>query len=872
MGCQAENSIWVITSLRAFAKSAIHPLIKESPFAGPPLTFVRREPLLLPASAFACGILFAHLLGIEWRSLIWPSSLSLLVAALVVLSPPAKRWRLAVLCCALALAGVAIEIGHRPTHTPKLNAGDGEIVILEGCVSNPPVFSPNREQFTLKLTPKAAARVTVNLKPGDQPLALKYGQRVEMPAKIRAPRNFQNPDSFDYVHYLAAQHIYWTGSVSSAAEIKALPGSCGSSVIAGLFAIRTWALARLASLYPDDQHTVGLLQATLLGETSGVERRWTQDFRITGTYHALVISGQHVSVLAFTLLLILRLLHLRKVPALCVATVASWLYAFISGLSSPVVRAAGGFTLFLVASYCFRRLRILNALSVAGIAYLVFDPEQLFDPSFQLSFLSAAAIAAFAIPLMERFTEPLRMSVKRFDQPGYDPRVSGRAAEWRVELRLLARTVQCWSGLSLAASRFVIARATLLAAFVADAVLVSACVQFGLALPMVTYFHRLSITGLSANIVVIPLLSLVVPLGFASIATGWHFLADATRLLLQASEMVANWHVKFEPAWRIAAVPLVISITFAGSLIVLGFAIRQKRGVAFAACCALAQFAIICWQPWPADIQPGTLEVTAIDVSQGDSLLVVFPDGETMLVDAGGFPGFGNMKRKPQIDMGEDVVSPYLWSRRIKRLDYAVLTHGHSDHMGGLAAILDNFRPRVLWIGAEPETPEWRAVQQAAERDVVRIVSLTRGSGDRNIGGAQVRILAPSADYVPEDTAKNDDSLVMEVSYGQRRVLMTGDAEQPIESELAAAGLLRPVTLLKVGHHGSKTSSSEEFLDLLKPQFAVISDGYLNQFHHPHPSVLARLREHNAAILRTDQQGLITFRTDGKHVELETFR
>jgi competence protein ComEC len=787
-------------------------------------------------------------------------------------SPQAKRWRLAVLCCALILAGMAVQIGHRSTHTPKLNAGDGEIVLLDGCVSNPPVFSPNREQFTLNLIPKAAARITVSLKPGDPPLALRYGQKVELPAKIRAPRNFQNPDSFDYVHYLAAQHIYWTGSVSGAQEIKILPGRCGSSAIASLFAIRTWALARLAALYPDDQHTVGLLQATLLGETSGVERRWTQDFRITGTYHALVISGQHVSVLAFTILLILRALRLRKIPALCVATAASWLYAFISGFSSPVVRAAGGFTLFLIASYCFRRLRILNALSVVGILYVVFDPEQLFDPSFQLSFLSAAAIAAFAIPLMERYTEPLRTSVKRFDQPGYDPRVNGRAAEWRVELRLLARTVECWSGLSLAASRFVIARGTLLAAFVAEVILISACVQFGLALPMVTYFHRLSMSGLSANILVIPLLSLVIPVGFASIATGWHFLANITRLLLQASEMVATWHVKFEPAWRIAAVPLVVSLTFAGSLIALGFAIRHKRGVAIAAFCAVAQFATICWQPWPADIQPGQLEVTAIDVSQGDSLFVAFPDAETMLIDAGGFPGFGNMQRKPQIDMGEDVVSPYLWSRRIKRLDYAVLTHGHSDHMGGLAAILDNFRPRVLWIGAEPETPEWRVIQQAAARAGVRIVPLTRSSGDRSIGGTQIRILAPAPDYVPESTAKNDDSLVLELSFGRQRVLLTGDAEQPIESELAAAGLLRPVTLLKVGHHGSKTSSSEEFIDLVQPRIAVISDGYLNQFHHPHPSVLARLREHHAAILRTDQQGLITFRTDGKRVELETFR
>ena len=149
-------------------------------------------------------------------------------------------------------------------------------------------------------------------------------------------------------------------------------------------------------------------------------------------------------------------------------------------------------------------------------------------------------------------------------------------------------------------------------------------------------------------------------------------------------------------------------MAFGASLAVLATAIRYKRWIVPALISSLAFFTLICWQPWKPLVRPAQLELTAIDVSQGDSLLVVFPDGETMLVDAGGFPGFERMKRKPQLDIGEDVVSPYLWSRRIQRLDYAVLTHGHSDHMGGLAAILNNFRPRKLWIGAEPKTPAWK--------------------------------------------------------------------------------------------------------------------------------------------------------------------
>ncbi len=555
------------------------------------------------------------------------------------------------------------------------------------------------------------------------------------------------------------------------------------------------------------------------------------------------------------------------------ATVACWLYAFISGFSSPVVRAAGGFTLFLIASYVFRQTRILNVLAAVGIAYLAFAPDQLFDPSFQLSFLSAAAIAAFAIPLMERVTEPLRQAVRRLDQVRYDPQVEPPASEWRVEFRLLSETLRLWTGLSVAKAQLVIIATVLATAFILDAVVVSACVQFGLALPMISYFHRLSFTGLTANILVVPLLSFVVPVGFATILTGCAPLASLTRALLLAAESVAGWHVRFEPAWRIAAIPLWLSLLFTSALVLLALAVRHRRKFVFPlATASLALFGIICCQPWNPLFRPGILEVTAIDVSQGDSLLVVFPNGKTMLVDAGGFPGAERMRRKPQMDIGEDVVSPYLWSRRIKRLDYALLTHGHSDHMGGLPSILDNFRPETLWIGAEPPTPEWRNIRNHATADQVRIVPLTRATPTFGIGQVTVRVLAPSPDYVPGENAQNDDSLVIELAYRKRRVLLTGDAEHPVEDDMLSNGGLRSVTLLKVGHHGSRTSSSESFLDRVQPQFALISDGYMNQFHHPHREVLDRLAEHHTAVFRTDQHGLTTFLTDGDKVQIETYR
>lgn len=830
-----------------------------------------REPLLLPCACLAAGVLAAHFYYFTPSDLIIPAATWVLIGALAWFLPSGQRMRLAVVCTAMALAGITTQILHRQGRAPRLSADDAETVLLSGCVSNPPVFSPDRAQFALQLTPRAIARISVVVKAGQQ-LQLRYGQPIEAAVKVRSPHNFENPGGFDYVGYLAAQHIYWTGSVSSPSDIRVLPGSCGSRPMAWLFAARTWALERLTALYPGDPETAALLKATLLGETSGVERRWTNDFRVTGTYHALVISGQHISILAFTILCFLRLLRFRRVPALALATLVSWFYALLSGFGAPVVRAAGGFTLFLIASYFFRKTRVLNILAAVGLIYLAFDPDELFDPSFQLSFLSAAAIAVFAIPFMERFTEPLRASVKRFDQLSYDPQVEWRAAQWRTELRLLTQTIHLWTRLEEQRSGFFVARLALVSAFVIDAVIVSASVQFGLALPMISYFHRLSLTGLSANIVIIPLLSLVVPLGFASILTGWQPLAAATKLLLVWAEWVASWHIRFEPAWRIAALPITISLLFCGSLVVLSVAVRHSRRFLPAALVfAITIFGVMCWQPWKPQLRPKLLEVTAIDVNQGDSLLLVFPDSETMLVDAGGFPGLERMARKPQIDIGEDVISPYLWSRRIRRLDYAVLTHGHSDHMGGLAAILDNFHPRVLWTGAEPASDAWQKIRAHAAQDHVQIVTLNRASPAVHIGGAQLRVLAPALDYVPGSTANNNDSLVLEITYGRQSVLLTGDAERAVEDDMLSDGKLHSVTLLKVGHHGSKTSSSEEFLDQVNPRFALISDGYKNQFHHPHPTVLERLAQHHTAVFRTDQRGLVTFLTDGDIVEVHPF-
>jgi competence protein ComEC len=257
----------------------------------------------------------------------------------------------------------------------------------------------------------------------------------------------------------------------------------------------------------------------------------------------------------------------------------------------------------------------------------------------------------------------------------------------------------------------------------------------------------------------------------------------------------------------------------------------------------------------------GFLELTAIDVGQGDSLLVVFPGGRTMVIDAGGILQFGHARRS-NLDTGEDVVSPYLWNRGIRRIDVLVATHAHEDHSGGIGAIIENFRPHELWTGASPLP---RVLERAAHFNVQVIEK--RSGPPFEFSGATVEIVSPPPDYAA-NTPGNNDSLAFRITYGSHSFLLTGDMERPMEARLLGHALQSDV--LKVGHHGSKTSTMQPFLDLVSPSIAIVSAGFENSFGHPHKDVLARLNARHSAILRTDLDGQITVRTDGHRIWTDT--
>lgn len=832
-----------------------------------------KYPLLPVVAAFAVGICLQR--AAAWRLNEALIALAIFLALTCFAAWKAPRLALACVLIAVTAGGLLIALMHRPRKAPVLDAGPDETVTLDGCVVRPALFSDGRDRFTLELAPHARATVSLTVLPGETAPQLEYGQRVEIEARVRQPGNYRNPGEFDYRGFLAAQDIYWTASMHAGSVPRILPGRCGMRVLAWVNGVRGGAMKRLDTLYANDPFARGLLEAILLGERRRLAPDWQDDFRKAGTYHVLVVAGLHLAAFTAFFFFLLRLCFLREIPALAITSAAAWLYVLITGGSTPVLRAASGFTLYLAARFFSRRGRVLNLLAGVALVFLVFDPRQLFDTGFQLSFLSVMSIGALGAPLIEATSGPFHRGLRKISEAARDLRIEPRAAQFRVEVRLIAETLGYYLRVPARGIEKALAAIIRAALGAWELAVISAAIQVGLALPMALYFHRVSLSGISANVLVVPLMSFVVPAGFLAVITAWRPFVMAAGWLVEAAGRVSLWHARAGPDWRTPDPPLWLSLAFVASLIALaillgtGTSRRQKlfRAAAFLATGGL--FALILWQPFPPQVEAGDLEMTAIDVGQGDSLLVAFPDRRLMVVDAGGIPAFRGMP-KSRLDIGEEVVAPYLWSRSIRRIDILVLTHAHADHAGGMGALIEDFRPRELWTGANSDNAAWNAIRKQAERFGVRIRSLRAGK-TMDIGGARVSVLAPPGDYLSGAEPKNNDSLVLRVQYKERTFLLTGDAEGPIEDRLLADGLAGKADVLKVGHHGSRTSSTGPFLDAVRPAFSVISDGAGNPFHHPNPDVVKRLEDRHSEVLRTDLLGMIRLTTNGHRIQLETF-
>lgn len=769
---------------------------------------------------------------------------------------------------AAPLRSESLDNADEPSSTNETQRIDVHVASIEVVDDNSDAQQPSDGKI----------RLTVRWPQGVANQPFHCGERVRAVVRLLPPESYRDLGAWDRTTYLLDQGV--TASTSVDIErVERFPSA--NSVSAGC-RLSSWqhneserllTLPTIMRTLPPslrlDSDDAAMLAAMTTGDRTYLTHSLRLGFERTGSFHMLVVSGFHLAIVAGCFFWIARRARLPRVPATLATIVASFAYALFTGFAAPVQRSLWMVTLYLLGRLVYRERNALNTIGFASLCLLVMSPRSLFDSGLQMTLLAVVAIAGVALPLLEKTVHPLWKAAHDLRTVAIDIQLKPRHAQFRVVLRMVAARIS--RAFSPRIGWQVFPWLTRFALRCVELVVVSVVVELAMTLPMALYFHRVTVFALPVNLFILPLLAVLMPFALATllVLTAWPaaavLLGAITAFLLHCGVWLVHIFGSFAlgdlriPApvlWQCAAFCLLLA-----TAVVLA---QRSRWYQHAAWASLALAALCIVIPRPIDHPHDALLVEALDVGQGDSLLLITPDGKTLLVDGGGFGG-GPRQTPQDFDIGEEVVSPALWARGIRHLDVVALSHAHSDHMGGLPAVLRNFHPDALWIGNNPPVAAYRSLIDEARTLNVRLRSLRAGD-ELTLGAAQVNVLAPFSNYTPGAEPSNNDSLVLHAAYGGTSVLLEGDAEAPVEQAmLAEPGLAS--TLLKVGHHGSVTSTQPEFLARVAPQWAVISCGLHNRYGHPRAEVLAELESAKVRTFTTDSEGAVCFALDGRTVE-----
>jgi competence protein ComEC len=711
------------------------------------------------------------------------------------------------------------------------------------------------------------------------------GDRLRASVQLLPVTDYRDPGAWSRSAYLLDQGVTTTATVKSA-FVERLPGAATASWNCRLRTLQSASAERLMQLplamrglpawlriTPDD---AVMLSAMVAGDRTYLTHSLRVGFERTGSFHMLVVAGFHLAIVSGCIFWMARKLRLPRVSTTLLTVGVSFGYALFTGFALPVQRAFWMVTLYLLGRMIYRERSALNALGFAALCLLVFSPRALFDASLQMTLLAVLAIAGMAAPLLSTTIHPYVRAIGKLEVLAIDSQIEPRMAQFRLLLRMIAQRISSLAGkwVGWKCMPWTV-RAVLHGC---EYLLATCCVEFALALPMVIYFHRVTLFALPLNLIVLPVLVVLLPLALLTLLllALWPAAAvvpgAAAGVVLHGSVWLVRWfgalrwgdvRVATPVAWQQIFFYALLGAAVAAALGNVRWQSRRLRWASLFALLFAAFFAVL---PRPVEHPPHALLMETIDVGQGDALLLITPSGKTLLVDAGGFGG-GPRQAAQDFDIGEEVVAPALWARGIRHLDVVALSHAHSDHMGGMPAILRDFHPDELWVGKNPPAAAYVALLNEAAQLGVRVRAFHAGQS-LDFGGEAVRVLAPMADYKPGDEPANNDSLVLRVAEGKTAVLLEGDAEAPVEEAMTQEDAIGS-TLLKVGHHGSKTSTTPQFLAQVHPAWAVISCGLHNHYGHPSGQTLDRLQDAHVHTLRTDLLGAVCFALDGEQVTPE---
>ncbi|HEX5110085.1 MAG TPA: DNA internalization-related competence protein ComEC/Rec2 [Vicinamibacterales bacterium] len=815
--------------------------------------------------ACLAGTAFGAVSSMDARALVW---LFGAVAAAIAFGwmTALPRLRFAGLACGYAIVGAVLAAHARETalHTSlrdllESNYGEFAIDALGPQGEHPPVVTRFVLQedagragdvvlFPASVTgllidrrwrrlPGDGVRLTVGGATSDQRLSQwRAGRTIVAPVTFRRPARYLNEGVPDFERALALDGTSLLGTVKSGLLLEVeRPGSRIQEVAAAIrLHVRLVIERRIAG---HDPVAAAVITAVLIGDRSGLPDSVRTRLQAAGIYHVIAISGGNIAILAGLLLLTLALVGVRGRPAAMATLVLLWACSCVITAGPSVWRATLMAIVYLAARAIDHRTPTWHAMAVAIIAMIVAQPLDVRDPGFILTFgatLALVEVARRAGALTPRTLESRRVRESR----------SRRAvrAIWR--------------------------------SWIAPSLLASAAVEVALMPVSAVAFSRITVAGLVLNLAAVPAMALVQSAGLVlvlcdhwsvvAVPAAWIATWSATGLVECARLVdVAPWLARrVPPPW-----PVVVIAYYVGLAVVLA-PIRRLRlagGIVMSAA-ALVMVCGVSAVGWSrTDANEASLRLTMFDVGQAEAMLLQVPGAGPLLVDAAGAP-FGS-----GLDIGTRVLTPALWAKHVTGVDTLLVTHGDPDHVGGAAAVIEAFTPARLWIGVDVPSHEPTQSLMGRARQAGLVVESLRAGEVRAVGRARLRVLHPPEPDWERPRVRNDDSVVLELLFGDTAFLLTGDISAEVERAILPQLSTARYRILKVAHHGSRTSTSGELLDAWKPQLAIVSCGRGNRFGHPAPEVIARLAAAGVRVVRTDLEGQITIETDGRQVGVTTY-
>jgi competence protein ComEC len=771
----------------------------------------------------------------------------------------------------------------------------GELVPFDGCVTDQATRRADETVTTIAMRAfqKKGAWIPCSggmiLRIPDNPaeegqtpaLQLKSGDRVRGWATWHVPRNYQNPGSPDHAGLLLRRGVSLIGRTKSPRLLEVIPGDCANAWTRIAVIVQNGLQETLDKLRQDGHpEQAAILASLVIGDYSGLDSDTRLAFQNSGTYHVLVVSGLHVAWIAGVLLYLFRILRIPGDISRFLAATLLFVYTGLVGFQASISRSLWMFILYLAGQAFFRRAAPANITLAAAFFLLAARPDWLFDIGFQLSFLSVLAICLMGLPLIEGDLKPLVDPLRHAGHPDRLGLQEGRLHRFGRRLRtrceLMAEAcADRWSPGFERPLLLMVRTVGSAALTIGSMIAITISVQIWLEPLLAFHFNRLSWIAPAANLVAVPLSSLVLASGMiAALAAHLAFVAAfllriagfLSDLLLQSARFVSA----LPGAWQRCPTP-PLYLVVAGILLLSAWWFSGWRGKWIA--WIYVGLLLTCLSVGAPALNGRTqehggwgsrrsiLSLTFLDVGQGDAMVMRLPDGRIWIVDAGGIHQTQSHEATDRgFDVGEAVVSRYLWSEWITRLERAILSHPDLDHVGGMPALLGNFRTSRLAYADRTGDPFLSTILKIARDRKTALEQVGAGqllaSGD-----VAVEVLNPPDDG--ESRSTNEGSVVLRVRYRRFSALLTGDLEKAGEREFLSRQQDVRSLLLKAAHHGSRSATTDAFLEQVQPRWAVLSSGRNNPYGHPSKDVVFRLLRRGSRLLLTQDLGAITFETDG---------